>query len=494
MDCGHNERLKEEQMSDAITNKIKTEFSTYLVKKTDYDSATESAKATLKPYRLSDNTVVGTAEEIESSVKLPETRIQSVPETGSESSSGNLEGEWNIDEQDDLLASVMCSEWEEGESTTKTSYEVAETQPIESTFSEDEYYVVSKGTYTKAESFTDGTTYYVAVKETTYSEAETQPTADNFTDGTYYTNIDGTYELASEFAGNTTYYVASETATGEYKEAETQPTSDNFSEGEYYTLEGKGEYVKASSYDPSATYYVQKTVVASSVKKLSLGTKRDIYYMLKKYNQDPKAYEWYTGIQVDQLQITMALNAFVTLSWALLGANNPAPVLEDPTVNAEYADALTTKSFITRELTMNIKDYTAGTTADWTFEKSEQMRQCPSFELTISNNKERTDALGEKEAIEMSDGDFVVEGTFECWNADEKAINIKADAINGKDKQIEVSVYRTVAGVTTTYSIRLIAHLKTPSESKDGNKLKYSVPFSVNTKGGIQIVKTVVSE
>lgn len=337
---------------NAITNKIKTEFSTYLVNKEDYDNATSALKATLKPYRVSDNSVVGTAEEIESDVKLPETRIKSVPETGSESSSGNLESEWNVDEQDDLLASVMCSEWK------------------------------------------------------------------------------------------------------------TESTSED----------------------------------SSSVRKtLSLGTMRDVYYMLKKYNQEPKAWEWYTGIQVDSLQITLALNAFAKMSWGLLGANNPAPVLEDPTVNADYGTALTTKAFITRELTMNIKDYTAGDSLNWNFTSAEQMRQCPNFEITISNSKERTDALGEKEAIEMSDGDFTVEGTFECWNADEKAINLKADAINGKDKLIAVSVFRTVNGVKTTYTIQLVAHLKTPTESKDGNKLKYSIPFTVNTEGGILFVKTVES-
>lgn len=453
----------------------------------------------MKPYRLSDNSVVGTAEEIDSDVKLPETRIQSIPETGSESSSGNLESEWNIDEQDELLASVMCSSWkDDGEKSETTSYEVAETQPTESSFSDGEYYVVSKGKYVKAESYAENTIYYVAEKTTSYAEAETQPTADTFTAGTYYTKKNDEYAPASEFTENTTYYTATESVSG-YKEANTQPTADNFSDSEYYTLEGAGDYVKADSYDSAETYYVKKTVETKTYadenvtehKTLSLGTSRDVYYMFKKYNQEPKAWELYTGIQIDQLQLTLALNAFAKMSWSLLGANNPAPVLADPTVNAEYGEALTTKAFITRELTMNIKDYTAGEAPDWTFTKEEQMRQCPNFELTISNNKERTDALGEKEAIEMSDGDFVVEGTFECWNADEKAINIKADAINGKDKLIEISVYRTVAGVKTTYTIRIVAHLKTPSESKDGNKLKYSVPFSMNTKDGLQFVKTV---
>ena len=337
-------------MSSAIQNKIKTEYSTYLVKKTEYDNATEDAKAILKPYRLSDNSVSGTQEEIESDVKLPETRIKAIPEVGTESSSGNLECEWNIDEQDDLLASVFCSSWDE------------------------------------------------------------------------------------------------------------------------------------TDWDSSAK---------TGKKTLASGTARDIYCMIKKYNQEPKAWEMFNGIQIDSVSITMALNSIVKMSFALLGSNNPVPVLSDPTVNAEYGDALTTKAFITKELAMNIKPYSSGDELSWTFTEAQQMRQCPSFELSVSNNKERTDALGEKEAIEMSDGDFVVEGTFECWNADKKAISLKADAISGKDKLIEMSVFRTYGGFKTTYSIQLIAHLKTPSESKDGSKLKYSIPFSVNTENGIKIVKTV---
>ena len=100
-------------MSDAISNKIKTQMATYIVDKTEYDSATSSEKAQLKALRLSNNTVVGTTAQIESDVILPNTRIKSVPETGSQSSSGSTESEWNIDEQDDFISAALCSEWEE---------------------------------------------------------------------------------------------------------------------------------------------------------------------------------------------------------------------------------------------------------------------------------------------------------------------------------------------------------------------------------------------
>ena len=61
--------------------------------------------------RVAENNVVGAIEEIQSDVKIPDTRIPSESETGTESSSGDITTEWNIDEQDDWLASLFCSEW-----------------------------------------------------------------------------------------------------------------------------------------------------------------------------------------------------------------------------------------------------------------------------------------------------------------------------------------------------------------------------------------------
>lgn len=322
-------------------------------------TATTSSKAVLNPLRLSDNSIAGTQEEIESDVKLPETRIQSIPEVGSESSSGNLESEWNIDEQDPLIASVMCSEWED--------------------------------------------------------------------------------------------------ITEDYND------------------------------DHSTSF--------DEVKVVKLGTERDVYRMIKKYFQEPVSWEEFKGIQIDSLNITMALNSFVKMSFGVLGSNNPVPVTSEPMDISKvvYGDIQTSKSFITRELDINICDFDATNPADTepNFLSTDKMRQCPNFDISIANNKERTDALGEKEAIEMSDGDFVVTGNMEVWNADSKAISLKADAISGKDKWIEVSVYRDINGTRYQYSIQMKAHLRTPSESKDGSKLKNTIPFSVNFDDGIKFFKFV---
>lgn len=286
--------------------------------------------------RVSDNTIVGATDEIASDVMIPDTRIPSESETGGSSSSGDVSTEWNIDEQDDFFASLLCSEWEGDEEDT------------------------------------DG-----------------------------------------------------------------------------------------------------KSVV--------LGTKRDVYEMVKKYPQTPAEWKQYTGLQLNQLQIAMDLNSFVKLTWSWLGANNPKSVTSDPHSDSDYDVPLTTKSFKTLEGAFYIGE-TQGA-------KTTQIRQASNINITINNNKERTDALFEMNAIEMSDGDFVVEGSFDIWKADSLATNLENMAIDGTKKWLSITVSRG----NTSYEIQLYAKLKTPSESKDGNKLKNTINFSVHDNGGIKIIKKVTA-
>ncbi len=105
-------------MSRAIKNKIKTYFTLYLGKETDGEFPEGT---TLQPMRVNQSSmsVAGTAEEITSDIVLPESRIASTPEIGTESNSGDIETEWNIDEQDDLFAAVFCGKWS-GTGTRKT--------------------------------------------------------------------------------------------------------------------------------------------------------------------------------------------------------------------------------------------------------------------------------------------------------------------------------------------------------------------------------------
>lgn len=320
-------------------------MATYIVKSDVLENASTSDVAHLKALRLSDNSIDGTVETLESDVILPNTRVKSVPEVGSESSSGSLECEWNIDEQDDLIASALCGTW------------------------------------------------------------------------------------------NTVEEEITETVL-EYKE-------------------------------------------------LVLGTQRDIYTMVKYFDQAPKEWQVYTGIQVNQMSITMALNSFVKMSFDVIGGNNPVGVAIDPysdDTKYVYDSALNTKAFKTLAGSLKVGGV--------------PMRQSPNFDISINNNKEATHALFETEAIEMSDGDFEVSGNLEVWKADEKGMDLKNDAIKGVDKKIEVEVYRDWIdeGVSkrTSYTISLDAHFQDPSEAKDGNKFKLTIPYSVNVENGIKFIKKVV--
>lgn len=212
---------------------------------------------------------------------------------------------------------------------------------------------------------------------------------------------------------------------------------------------------------------------------LTLGNKRDVYMMVKKYPQTPAEWKTYTGLQLNQLQIAMDLNSFVKMTWSWLGANNPKSVTTDPFDSTDYGTPLTTKSFKTLEGSFKYGDTQGAIT--------NAIRQASNITLTINNNKERTDALFETDAIEMSDGDFVVEGSFDIWKADALATTLENLAIDGTKKWLSIVVKRG----TVSYEIQLLAKLKTPSESKDGNKLKNTINFSVHDNGGIKIIKKV---
>ena len=228
----------------------------------------------------------------------------------------------------------------------------------------------------------------------------------------------------------------------------------------------------------------------TSKKTLMLGgssedfdVKRYVYQMIKKYSQIPVEYQLFKGIQFNQLTIEMALNSFVKMSWDILGGNHPQSVTSDPLPSgAEYGTALTTKSFKTLEGYFKYGD---------SFSSMQYLRQVPNFSLTINNNKERTDALFETEAIEMSDGDFNVSGNLEIWKADNTAINLSNAGISGAQKCFEIMVARTEGDIETSYTIQLKVHLDDSQESKDGNKLKNTIPYTMNSADGIKFIKTV---
>ena len=300
------------------------------------------------PRRVSDNSVAGTAEEISSDIILPDSRIPSTPEIGTESNAGDIATEWNVDgEQDDLFAGAFCADWE------------------------------------------------------TDSEA------------------------------------------------------------------------------PAGT----------ERKTLTLGDAVKAFLMVKKYPQTPLAWQMFTKQYVNQLTMDFATDAFVKLTWNLMGSNNPKKVFTEPATydnrDLVYGNALTGKSFLTKKGWLKYGDSVNNLTA---------VRQSPSMSITINNNLERTPALFEEESIENSLGDFVIDGTVDVYNVDALGHTIYNDAVDGKDKVLQVKVEREVSDVTYSYILTLNVHLGAPTESKNGNKLQFSVPFKVNSNADLLLEKIVVTE
>lgn len=318
----------------AIRNRIKTYFTLYSVEEKNGEV---EANSDVQPMRYSDCSIEGTTEKIESDVVLPGTRIPSTPELGSESNSGSVTTEWNIDEQDSWFAGAFCGDWV------------------------------------------------------------------------------------------------------------TDPEN-------------------------------------ARRKVLTLGDANHSFCIMKKYTQKPVAFQCFKKEFINQLSFNFATNSFVKLTWDFQGSNNPPKVVTDPLTDKTpvYLEAGTTKSFLTRSGFLKYGDDVGHLKA---------IRQSPSLNITINNNLEKTPGLFETESIENTLGYFNVSGTMDVYNADDTGNDIYNDAVAGKDKVIQVSVTRTVNGVTTTYTLTLNVHLDAPSESKNGNKLQFSVPFTLNAVDDFQLEK-----
>lgn len=225
----------------------------------------------------------------------------------------------------------------------------------------------------------------------------------------------------------------------------------------------------------------------TGTKTLTLGENVKSFLMLKDYPQTPEQFQLFTKEFVNQLSMDFSTDAFVRLTWNLMGSNNPEKVSVQPD---EYdgrdivlsPTASTTKSYLTKKGWLKIGD-TLGTLA--------QVRQSPSMQITINNNLERTPALFEEESIENSLGDFVIDGNVDIYNVDALGTSLYNDAVAGADKVMQVKVERTVGTRTTAYILTLDVHLKAPSESKNGNKLQFSVGYQVNKTTNLKLEKVV---
>ena len=223
----------------------------------------------------------------------------------------------------------------------------------------------------------------------------------------------------------------------------------------------------------------------TEVKALRMGDNRSTFSLIKKYTQSPVEYQHFKNEQVNQLTVNMPLKSFVTMNWSFMGANHPKTETTDPltnVTNASYETASTTKAFKTLEGYFKIGD---------SFDSFENCRQASNFTLSINNNMESTSALFEKEAIEQSLGDFEVTGSFDIYKAGDFSRVLENEAIEGKEKAIKVVVSRTEGNVNTSYAINITCNLDGCTESKDGNKLKNTISFSVGKSNGLEITKMI---
>lgn len=301
--------------------------------------------------RISENGITGSAEEISSDIVLPETRIPSTPEVGSESNSGDVQTEWNIGEQDAWFAGLFGSSW--------------------------------------------------------HSEG----------------GNDKSISLGKE--GSVNYPIVSHS-----------------------------------------------------------------FSLFEKFPQTPVAWQHYKKEFVNSLSMDFQTDSFVKLTWNFMGSNNPKMEDDFPVegVTPTILTASKTKSFITKAgMWLKIGDTKATVS---------QIRQCPSMKITIANNLERTPALGEDESIENSLGNFDINGTLDVYNVDALGKSLYNDAVEGKDKVIQVCVSRKIAstGITHAYTLTLNVHLGAPTKSRNGNKLQFSVPFKVNDDTDLKLEYTETSD
>ena len=306
------------------------------------------ADGTLQPMRYSDNSVAGETETIEDDTILPDTRVKAIPETGTSKNSGDFKTKWNPDEQDGLLAAVMCSHWE----------------------------------------------------------------------------------------------------------------PKNLTEDE-----------------------IQAGV--QSKKELVLGDEFHEFLMVKKWTQAPVEWQKFTHEQVNSVSIAFALKSLVEMTWNLMGSNNGPKLTENPYPGATIAETMDTRA---------MKTLAGAIYLGTSLESLVQNRQIDDMNVSITNNKETTDALYETEAVEQSDGDFEVTGDFRVLNSGAVGRELHNAALNGETRWLKIVNYRDVDGHKVQYELLLKTHLDKATDSKDGNKFKYQIEWTMDGADGIKFTKLVFGD
>lgn len=219
----------------------------------------------------------------------------------------------------------------------------------------------------------------------------------------------------------------------------------------------------------------------TSETSFALGNTQQYFTFIKEYYQgSAKVYEVFEGVQIGAMSATFDVNSKVKVSFELTGKNNPKTLTATEFAELDYdlstATGGTGKSYNTLKGAIAITGYNVN-----------DIVRTATF--SINQNPEATYSLFQSEATDQSLGNENIDGTFEVWNLqNNKSVALKNDAQDWKDN---VSISITVGNTDETqYTITFVATLKTPAESKDGNKLASSIPFSVHSISGMSISKS----
>lgn len=225
---------------------------------------------------------------------------------------------------------------------------------------------------------------------------------------------------------------------------------------------------------------------------VKLGNTQQTFCFIKEYYQGShKAYQVFCGVQIGQMQLTFEIKAKVGVSFGLVGVDNN-PILTDESEGEEAtlytkvagycasADKWETKSYNTLKGAILISH------AELSKDYSNLVR---SVALNINQNPDSTFAVFTKKAIDSSLGDEQIDGSVEIWNTqDNKVVELRNKALEWLD---DVNIAITLGeGEDVKYVIGIKASLKTPTESKDGNKLAFNIPIQVyNETEGLVVTK-----
>lgn len=273
------------------------------------------------------------------------------------------------------------------------------------------------------------------------------------------------------------------------------PNSRIKSKGDAGTQSSSGSLSTEFFPDEIDDFLLASLLDSDSSLPASLGSTQTYFTFIKEYYQGSSpVYQVFTGVQVGQMQLSFEISSKVKVDLSLSGVDNPDILTTGATYNTvkgycTSATSYSTKSYNTLKGAISI----TASNSEFTGDFSALVKSCS---LSVNQNPESTGALFQTKAIDSSLGDEVIDGSLDIWNTqDNVVVGLRNSATQWVDNvAIEVTLAENLTDVTgdKKYTISITASLKTPSETKDGNKLSFSIPYQVYNSNGLTISKTTV--